>query len=140
MSTLGRGNLFARALEGVTLALQAVRASKVRAALTILGIAIGVMVVIAMASMITSPNVSWMLSDSEQNTSAARQAPKRFSLFRPSRKVVRTPGAKARAASSKARCTVAFAAQPTISKRTGRPVCRAASATARYIGKGWALA
>ncbi len=53
MSTLGRGNLFARALEGVTLALDSVRANKSRAALTILGIAIGVMVVIAMASMIT---------------------------------------------------------------------------------------
>jgi putative ABC transport system permease protein len=53
MSTLGRGNLFARALEGVSLALDSVRANKSRAALTILGIAIGVMVVIAMASMIT---------------------------------------------------------------------------------------
>ncbi|MEP6591363.1 MAG: ABC transporter permease [Gemmatimonadota bacterium] len=52
-STLGRGNLFARAVEGVSLALDSVRASKMRAALTILGIAIGVMVVIAMASMIT---------------------------------------------------------------------------------------
>ena len=53
MNTLGRGNLFARAWEGVTLALSAVRANKTRAALTILGIAIGVMVVIAMASTIT---------------------------------------------------------------------------------------
>ena len=53
MSTLGRGNLLSRALEGVTLAFDAVRASKTRAALTILGIAIGVMVVIAMASMIS---------------------------------------------------------------------------------------
>jgi putative ABC transport system permease protein len=53
MSTLGRGNVLARALEGVTLALDSVRASKVRAALTILGVAIGVMVVIAMASTIT---------------------------------------------------------------------------------------
>lgn len=53
MSTLGRGNLLARALEGVALALDSVRANKSRAALTILGIAIGVMVVIAMASMIT---------------------------------------------------------------------------------------
>jgi putative ABC transport system permease protein len=53
MSDFGRGNLFARALEGVTLALDSVRASKVRAALTILGVAIGVMVVIAMAATIT---------------------------------------------------------------------------------------
>jgi putative ABC transport system permease protein len=52
-SALGRGNLLARALEGVTLALDSVRANKMRAALTILGIAIGVMVVIAMAAMIT---------------------------------------------------------------------------------------
>ena len=52
-SSLGRGNLIARGWEGVTLALGAVRANKTRAALTILGIAIGVMVVIAMASTIT---------------------------------------------------------------------------------------
>lgn len=53
MSALGRGNVFARGWEGVTLAIDAVRANKTRAALTILGIAIGVMVVIAMASTIT---------------------------------------------------------------------------------------
>ena len=52
-NSLGRGNLLTRAAEGVSLAFDAVRASKLRAALTILGIAIGVMVVIAMASMIT---------------------------------------------------------------------------------------
>lgn len=53
MSTLGRGSLLTRAGEGIMLALDAVRASKSRAALTILGIAIGVMVVIGMASMIS---------------------------------------------------------------------------------------
>ena len=52
-SSLGRGNLPARGFEGVTLAISAVRANKTRASLTILGIAIGVMVVIAMASAIT---------------------------------------------------------------------------------------
>ena len=51
--TLGRGNLLARATEGMRLAVDALRASKTRAALTILGIAIGVMVVVGMASMIT---------------------------------------------------------------------------------------
>lgn len=53
MSALGRGNIVSRALEGVALAFDAVRANKSRAALTILGIAIGVMVVIAMAAMIS---------------------------------------------------------------------------------------
>lgn len=53
MSALGRGSVFSRAAEGVALALDAVRANKSRAALTILGIAIGVMVVIGMASMIS---------------------------------------------------------------------------------------
>lgn len=53
MSTLGRGNYLSRAAEGVALAIDAVRANKSRAALTILGIAIGVMVVIGMASMIS---------------------------------------------------------------------------------------
>ena len=52
-TNLGRGNLFARGWEGVMLAVDAVRANKTRASLTILGVAIGVMVVIAMASMIT---------------------------------------------------------------------------------------
>lgn len=49
----GRGNLLTRAAEGVRLAFDAVRARKSRASLTILGVAIGVMVVIAMAAMIT---------------------------------------------------------------------------------------
>jgi putative ABC transport system permease protein len=47
-----------RAVEGVGIALDSLRASKVRAALTILGVAIGVMVVIAMASAITGINRS----------------------------------------------------------------------------------
>jgi putative ABC transport system permease protein len=46
----------ARLLEGMGMALDSVRANKTRAALTILGVAIGVMVVIAMASMITGIN------------------------------------------------------------------------------------
>ncbi len=43
----------ARIAEGIGIALESIRVSKARAALTILGVAIGVMVVIAMASMIT---------------------------------------------------------------------------------------
>src|SRR5258706_7483945 len=46
----------ARLVEGAAMAMESVRANKVRAALTILGVAIGVMVVIAMASMITGIN------------------------------------------------------------------------------------
>ena len=46
----------ARAAEGVGIALDSIRANKVRAALTILGIAIGVMVVVGMASAITGIN------------------------------------------------------------------------------------
>jgi putative ABC transport system permease protein len=45
-------------LEGVTIALDSIRANKVRAALTILGVAIGVTVVIAMASTIAGINKS----------------------------------------------------------------------------------
>lgn len=48
----------ARILEGMGMALDSVRANKVRASLTILGVAIGVMVVIAMASAITGINRS----------------------------------------------------------------------------------
>ncbi|MEZ4588778.1 MAG: ABC transporter permease [Gemmatimonadales bacterium] len=47
-----------RVLEGVGIALESIRVSKARAALTILGVAIGVMVVIGMASMITGINRS----------------------------------------------------------------------------------
>jgi putative ABC transport system permease protein len=49
---------FLRLFEGVGIALDSLRANKVRAALTILGVAIGVMVVIAMASAITGVNRS----------------------------------------------------------------------------------
>lgn len=49
---------FSRAFEGIGIALDSLRASKVRAALTILGVAIGVMVVIAMASAISGINRS----------------------------------------------------------------------------------
>jgi putative ABC transport system permease protein len=45
-----------RTFEGVGIALDSLRSNKVRAALTILGVAIGVMVVIAMASAITGIN------------------------------------------------------------------------------------
>jgi putative ABC transport system permease protein len=45
-------------LEGVTIALDAIRANKVRAALTILGIAVGVFSVTAMAAMIHGINES----------------------------------------------------------------------------------
>ena len=44
------GSAFTRMLEGSSIALDSIRANKVRAALTILGVAIGVTVVIAMAS------------------------------------------------------------------------------------------
>ena len=57
MSPLG-GSWITRMLEGVTIALDSIRANKVRAALTILGVAIGVTVVIAMASAITGINKS----------------------------------------------------------------------------------
>jgi len=48
----------ARIFEGMGIALDSLRANKVRAALTILGVAIGVMVVIAMAAAITGINRS----------------------------------------------------------------------------------
>ena len=50
----------ARVAEGVGIALDSLRANKVRAALTILGIAIGVMVVVGMASAITGINRALM--------------------------------------------------------------------------------
>jgi putative ABC transport system permease protein len=51
-----RGGSIARIFEGMGMALDSVRANKVRASLTILGVAIGVMVVITMASAITGVN------------------------------------------------------------------------------------
>ncbi len=60
----------ARIAEGVGIAIESIRVSKTRAALTILGVAIGVMVVIAMASMITGINraVSGMLEQAGPTT------------------------------------------------------------------------
>ncbi len=55
-ASLRRGSRLARIVEGMGMALDSVRSNKVRAALTILGVAIGVMVVIGMASMITGIN------------------------------------------------------------------------------------
>ncbi|HEY7637313.1 MAG TPA: ABC transporter permease [Gemmatimonadales bacterium] len=51
-------SIASRMLEGVVIALDSLRANKVRAALTVLGVAIGVTVVIAMASAITGINLS----------------------------------------------------------------------------------
>ena len=57
MTLLNRvGRAAGSTVEGMGMALDSVRANKTRAALTILGVAIGVMVVIAMASMITGIN------------------------------------------------------------------------------------
>ncbi len=53
-----RGSALTRMLEGSAIALDSIRANKVRAVLTILGVAIGVTVVIAMASAITGINLS----------------------------------------------------------------------------------
>lgn len=65
----------ARLLEGVGIALDSIRSNKVRAGLTILGVAIGVMVVIAIGSMITGINnsVTSMLETA---------GPKTFFVFR----------------------------------------------------------
>jgi putative ABC transport system permease protein len=75
MSAKSFGSGFARLIEGMGMALDSVRANKTRAALTILGVAIGVMVVIGMASVITGIN-----------RAVARQietlGPKTFFVFR----------------------------------------------------------
>jgi putative ABC transport system permease protein len=66
---------FSRLIEGVGIALDSIRANKVRAALTILGVAIGVTVVIAMGAAITGINRSI-----SQILEAA--GPKTFFVFR----------------------------------------------------------
>ena len=58
MSPRRHGSLLSRMFEGSTIALDSLKANKVRAALTILGVAIGVTVVIAMASAISGINQS----------------------------------------------------------------------------------
>jgi putative ABC transport system permease protein len=70
-----RGLLLLRIGEGVGIALDSIRGNKVRAALTILGIAIGVTVVIAMGAAITGINrsISGMLEQA---------GPKTFFVFR----------------------------------------------------------
>ncbi len=61
MTRAGISSSLSRVGEGVGIALDAVRSNKVRAGLTILGVAIGVMVVIGMASMITGINRAVMM-------------------------------------------------------------------------------
>ena len=56
--TSRRASVLSRMVEGSTIALDSIRSNKVRAGLTILGVAIGVTVVIAMASAITGINRS----------------------------------------------------------------------------------
>lgn len=58
MTPRRRASAVSRMLEGSAIAIDSIRANKVRAALTILGVAIGVTVVIAMASAITGINQS----------------------------------------------------------------------------------
>jgi putative ABC transport system permease protein len=58
MTRAGLSAGLSRVAEGIGIALDSVRANKARAALTILGVAIGVMVVIGMAAMITGINRS----------------------------------------------------------------------------------
>ena len=65
----------ARVAEGVGIALDSLRANKVRAALTILGIAIGVMVFVGMASAITGINRA-LMSELES------MVPKTFFVYR----------------------------------------------------------
>jgi putative ABC transport system permease protein len=52
----GFGGKFFQALEGVAIALDAIRANKVRAGLTIMGVAIGVFVVVALSSVVRGIN------------------------------------------------------------------------------------
>jgi putative ABC transport system permease protein len=58
MSARRGGSFLSRMAEGVAIALDSIKSNRVRAALTILGVAIGVTVVIAMASAITGINRS----------------------------------------------------------------------------------
>ncbi len=53
---MGLGGKVLQALEGVTIALDALKANKVRAALTIMGVAIGVFVVVALSSVVRGIN------------------------------------------------------------------------------------
>jgi putative ABC transport system permease protein len=53
---MGFGGKILQALEGVTIALDAIRANKVRASLTIMGVAIGVFVVVALSSVVRGIN------------------------------------------------------------------------------------
>ncbi|MEO8225800.1 MAG: ABC transporter permease [Gemmatimonadota bacterium] len=69
------GSALTRMAEGIGIALDSIRASKVRAFLTILGVAIGVMVVIAMGSAITGINHS-------VTTMLESAGPKTFFVFR----------------------------------------------------------
>src|SRR5690242_21929664 len=56
---MGFFNRLLLALEGVTLAIESMRANKVRAILTIMGVAVGVFVVVALSSVVRGINESF---------------------------------------------------------------------------------
>ena len=53
------GSRILQALEGVGIALDAIRANKVRAGLTIMGVAVGVFVVVALSAVVRGINESF---------------------------------------------------------------------------------
>lgn len=57
--SMSLGGKMLQALEGVTIALDAIRANKVRAGLTIMGVAVGVFVVVALSSVVRGINESF---------------------------------------------------------------------------------
>ena len=74
MSRSGFGAGITALVEGVGIALESLRSNKTRAALTILGIAIGVMVVMAMAATVKGINstVDTILEQSGEDRGGAR--------------------------------------------------------------------
>src|ERR671932_333086 len=56
---MGIGSRLLTVVEGVLIALDAIRANKVRAALTIMGVAVGVFVVVALSSVVRGVNESF---------------------------------------------------------------------------------
>jgi len=62
------------ALEGVSMALEAIRGNKVRAALTIAGVAIGVFVVVAMGAVVNGIRASFQQDLEEIGATTCRDA------------------------------------------------------------------
>ena len=105
-------------IEGVFIALDSLRANKVRAALTISGVAVGVFVVVAMGATVHGIRMSFQKDMDEFGTSTSRSA----------------GATRASTPATRPTTTAPIAASPASPSRSGRPSSSSPRWTRRWPG------